>query len=59
MKDWNKAREMNNNIGYTSSTDAAAGAIVNVKPYADKVTSTGEAYNASLSAYNENIRKQK
>lgn len=59
VKDWNKAREMNNNIGYTSSTDAAAGAIVNVKPYADKVTSTCEAYNASLSAYNENIRKQK
>lgn len=59
VKDWNKARELNNNIGYTSSTDAAAGAIVNVKPYADKVTSTGEAYNASLSAYNENIRKQK
>lgn len=59
VKDWNKAREMNNNIGYTSSTDAAAGAIVNVKPYADKVTSTGEAYNASLSAYNENIRKRK
>lgn len=59
VKDWNKAREMNNNIGYTNSTDAAAGAIVNVKPYADKVTSTGEAYNASLSAYNENVRKQK
>lgn len=59
VKDWNKAREMNNNIGYTSSTDAAAGAIVNVKPYADKVPSTGEAYNASLSAYNENVRKQK
>ena len=59
VKDWNKAREMNNNIGYTNSTDAAAGAIVNVKPYADKVTSTGEAYNVSLSAYNENVRKQK
>lgn len=59
VKDWNKARERNNNIGYTNSTDAAAGAIVNVKPYADKVTSTGEAYNVSLSAYNENVRKQK
>lgn len=59
VKDWNKAREKNNNIGYTNSTDAAAGAIVNVKPYADKVTSTGEAYNVSLSAYNENVRKQK
>lgn len=59
VKDWNKVREMNNNIGYTNSTDAAAGAIVNVKPYADKVTSTGEAYNVSLSAYNENVRKQK
>ena len=59
VKDRNKAREMNNNIGYTNSTDAAAGAIVNVKPYADKVTSTGEAYNVSLSAYNENVRKQK
>lgn len=59
VKDWNKAREKNNNIGYTNSTDAAAGAIVNVKPYADKVTSTGEAYNVFLSAYNENVRKQK
>ena len=59
VADWNRAREQENNIAYTNSTDAAAGGIVNVTPYANKVASTGETLNASRSAYNANITKQR
>ena len=59
VADWNRAREQENNIGYTNSTDAAAGGIVNVTPYANKVASTGATLNASRSAYNANITKQR
>lgn len=58
VADWNRAREQQNNISYVNSTDAAAGGIVNVTPYANKVASTGETLNASRSAYNANITKQ-
>lgn len=59
VTDWNRAREQENNIAYTNSTDAAAGGLVNVTPYANKVASTGETLNASRSAYNANINKQR
>ena len=59
VTDWNRAREQENNIAYTNSTDAAVGGIVNVTPYANKVASTGETLNASRSAYNANITKQR
>lgn len=59
VADWNRAREQQNNIAYTNSTDAAAGGLVNVTPYANKVASTGETLNASRSAYNANITKQR
>lgn len=59
VADWNRAREQENNIAYTNSTDAAAGGIVNVTPYANKVASTGATLNASRSAYNANITKQR
>ena len=59
VADWNRAREQENNIAYTNSTDAAAGGLVNVTPYANKVASTGETLNASRSAYNANITKQR
>lgn len=59
VADWNRAREQEGNIAYTNSTDAAAGGLVNVTPYANKVASTGETLNASRSAYNANITKQR
>lgn len=59
VADWNRAREQENNIAYSNSTDAAAGGIVNVTPYANKVASTGATLNASRSAYNANITKQR
>lgn len=59
VADWNRAREQESNIAYTNSTDAAAGGLVNVTPYANKVASTGETLNASRSAYNANITKQR
>ena len=59
VTDWNRAREQESNIAYTNSTDAAAGGLVNVTPYANKVASTGETLNASRSAYNANITKQR
>lgn len=59
VTDWSRAREQENNIAYTNSTDAAAGGLVNVTPYANKVASTGETLNASRSAYNANITKQR
>lgn len=59
VKDWENAREMESYQNYTNSTDAAAGNMVNVAPYARKVASTGETYNASEAAYQANLRKQR
>ena len=59
VAEWNKATEMQNSTPFTNSTDAAASAFVNVKPLADKVSSTGEALRASRSAYESNVTKQR
>ena len=59
VAEWNRAREQENNIAYSNSTDAAAGGLVNVTPSANKVASTGATLNASRSAYNANITKQR
>lgn len=59
VADWERAREMESNQSYTNSTDAAAGQAVNVAPYARKVASTGETYNASETAYQANLTKQR
>lgn len=59
VKDWENAREMESYQNYTNSSDAAAGNLVNVAPYARKVASTGETYNASEAAYQANLRKQR
>lgn len=59
VKDWENAREMESYQNYTNSTDAAAGNMVNVAPYARKVASTGETYNASEAAYQANLSKQR
>ena len=44
---------------YGNSTDAAVGQAVNVAPYARRVASTGQTYNASEAAYQANQRKQR
>lgn len=59
VRDWENAREMESYQNYTNSTDAAAGNLVNVAPYARKVASTGQTYNASEAAYQANLRKQR
>lgn len=59
VADWERAREMESNQSYTNSTDAAAGQMVSVAPYARKVASTGETYNASETAYQANLTKQR
>lgn len=59
VKEWNDARAMESNRNYTNSTDAAAGQMVNVTPYANRVASTGKTYEASNSAYQNNITMQK
>lgn len=59
VAEWENAREMESYQPYTNSSDAAAGNLVNVAPYARKVTSTGETYNASEAAYQANLRKQR
>ena len=59
VADLNTARQQQNNTSYGNSTDAAAGGLVNVTPYANKVASTGATLNASRSDYNDNITKQK
>lgn len=59
VKEWNDARAMESNQNYTNSTDAAAGQMVNVAPYANKVASTGKTYEASNSAYQNNLTQQK
>lgn len=59
VRDWENAREMESYQNYTNSTDAAAGNLVNVAPYARKVASTGQTYNASEAAYQANLSKQR
>lgn len=59
VRDWENAREMESYQNYTNSTDAAAGNLVNVAPYARKVASTGQTYNASEAAYQANLCKQR
>ncbi len=59
VAEWENAREMESYQSYGNSTDAAAGQMVNVAPYARRVASTGETYNASEAAYQENLLKQK
>lgn len=59
VADWERAREMESNQSYTNSTDAAVGQMVSVAPYARRVTSTGETYNASETAYQANLTKQR
>lgn len=59
VADWERAREMESNQSYTNSTDAAVGQMVSVAPYARKVASTGETYNASETAYQANLTKQR
>jgi TP901 family phage tail tape measure protein len=59
VAEWENARQMESYQSYTNSTDAAAGQAVNVAPYARRVASTGETYNASEAAYQENLRKQR
>lgn len=59
VADWERAREMESNQSYTNSTDAAVGQMVSVAPYARKVASTGETYNASETAYQANQTKQR
>lgn len=59
VTEWENAREMESYQSYTNSSDAATGNMVNVAPYARKVASTGESYNASEAAYQANLRKQR
>lgn len=59
VADWERAREMEGNQSYTNSTDAAVGQMVSVAPYARRVASTGETYNASETAYQANLTKQR
>lgn len=59
VAEWENARQMESYNSYTNSTDAAAGQAVNVAPYARRVASTGQTYNASEAAYQENLRKQR
>ena len=59
VADWDRAREMESNQNYTNSTDAAVGQMVDVAPYARRVASTGQTYNASEAAYQANLTKQR
>ncbi len=59
VTEWENARQMESYNSYTNSTDAAAGQAVNVAPYARKVASTGQTYNASEAAYQANLTKQR
>lgn len=59
VADWDRARQMESNQSYSNSTDAAVGQMVDVAPYARRVASTGEVYNASEAAYQANITKQR
>ena len=59
VSDWENARQMESNQSYTNSTDAAVGQMVDVAPYARRVASTGQTYNASEAAYQSNLTKQR
>ncbi|MCM1142148.1 MAG: phage tail tape measure protein, partial [Muribaculum sp.] len=59
VQEWETARAQENMQTYTNSTDAAVGQMTSVAPYARKVSSTGETYNASNAAYQANLTKQK
>ena len=59
VQEWENARQMESYNSYTNSTDAAAGQAVNVAPYARRVASTGQTYNASEAAYQANLTKQR
>ncbi len=59
VADWENARQMESNNSYGNSTDAAVGQAVNVAPYARRVASTGQTYEASEAAYQANITKQR
>lgn len=59
VAEWENARQMESYQSYTNSTDAAVGQMVDVAPYARCVASTGQTYNASEAAYQENLRKQR
>lgn len=56
--EWDNARQMESNQSYANSTDAAVGQMIDVAPYARRVASTGQTYNASEAAYQANVRKQ-
>ncbi len=59
VEEWKNAREMEGFNSYTNPSDAAAGNMVNVAPYARKVSSAGETYNVSEAEYQTNLRKQR
>ncbi len=59
VADWERAREMESYQSYSNSTDAAVGQMVDVAPYARRVASTGETYEASEAAYQANVTKQR
>lgn len=59
VADWENARQMESYQSYGNSIDAAVGQAVNVAPYARRVASTGQTYNASEAAYQANQRKQR
>ncbi len=59
VSEWDNARQMESYQSYTNSTDAAVGQMVDVAPYARRVASTGQTYNASEAAYQANLRKQR
>lgn len=59
VTEWENARQMESYNSYGNSTDAAVGNMTNVAPYARKVASTGETYNASEAAYQRNLTQQR
>lgn len=59
VADWDRARELESYQNYTNSTDAAVGQMIDVAPYARRVASTGQTYNASEAAYQANLTKQR
>ena len=59
VTEWNRAQEQEDITSYSNSAEAAGAGIVNVNPYANRVTSTAATLDASRSAYNANITKQR
>ena len=58
VREWEDARQQESYQSYGNSTDAAVGNMVNVAPYARRVASTGEVYEAAEAAYQANLTKQ-